>query len=264
MNALKQILAVTFAIAVVAIGTQRTVSLVLEMRHTDREQDARIDDLEQQLRDMRATADVDRAPHRPGPGDLWADDDVHPVPVAGSPASGPPDAWVTIVAFLDYQCPFCGRVQQTLADLRAHNPDVRIVVKHNPLSFHRQAMPAAVAAECANEQGAFWPLHRALFANQRSLDKFLSDVSWRRFDLDGQAMARCIAGSEAKAIVREDMDLARRMHAQGTPTFFVNGRRFVGAQPLEKFQQAVDRARTAAKASGIPAARYYADGVLAR
>ena len=77
------------------------------------------------------------------------------VPVGDSPVDGPADAWVTVVEFSDFQCPFCVRVQPTLAQvLPEYGPDVRHVFKHFPLSQHARAIPAAVAAECARAQGA--------------------------------------------------------------------------------------------------------------
>ena len=92
------------------------------------------------------------------------------LPVLDSPADGAADAWVTIVEFSDFECPFCARVQDTLAQVRlAYPASVRIVFKHFPLSFHALARPAAVAAQCAHAQGKFWEMHDAVFRNQGTL-----------------------------------------------------------------------------------------------
>lgn len=92
---------------------------------------------------------------------------VHAAPVADSPVRGPNDAWVTIVEWTDFQCPFCSRVVDTLQQVqRNYGTDVRVVVKMNPLPFHVRALAAANAAECAHEQGKFWAVHDALFKNQ--------------------------------------------------------------------------------------------------
>jgi protein-disulfide isomerase len=259
MYRLQPLVCFSIAAAAVAAGAWQTTSVVLEMRQRDHKQDAQIEELEQQVRDLRSPPSV-------APGDVGDDDDddVRGVPVGRSPVRGPDDAWVTIVAFTDYQCPFCNRVEATLAELLQANPDVRLVVKHNPLPFHVQAMPAAIAAECAHQQGAFWSVHPRLFAEQRGLEEFLQKAPWRSLDVDADALAACRASSKTKAIIEEELAMAQRLGARGTPGFFINGRRLSGAQPLASFQTAVDRARAEAKASGIPASRYYVDGVLAK
>src|SRR2546428_9709687 len=97
------------------------------------------------------------------------------VPVGGSPQLGPDDALVTLVVFSDFQCPFCARIEPTLAQLRdRYGADLRIVWKHNPLDFHTNAMPAAEATAEAFAQGGnptFWALHDRLFANAPNLDR---------------------------------------------------------------------------------------------
>ena len=92
------------------------------------------------------------------------------VPVGTSPVDGPADAWVTIVTFSDFECPYCGTVQPTLATvLPEFGADVRLVFKQFPLSIHRHARPAAVAATCAHAQGRFWEFHDLVFAEQAAL-----------------------------------------------------------------------------------------------
>lgn len=260
----RNFLILVFALAVIAIGTERTTHFVLAMRHGDQQQDARIDELETQLRDVRARLAPPEPAERPVLGDSNDDNAVYGVPVGASPVRGPSDAWVTVVAFLDYQCPYCGRVQTTLEQLQQANPDVRLVVKHHPLPFHNQALPAAIAVECAHEQGDFWAWHRALFDHQRDLEHVLAGTAGIAFNLDAGDMDRCRRGARAASVVADDAALAERMGASGTPSFFINGKKLVGAQPLEAFQRAVDVARIDAKRSGIAAADYYEQGVLAR
>ena len=88
------------------------------------------------------------------------------VPIGDSPQRGPADAWVTIVEFADFQCPFCAREAPVLEDaLAPYGADVRLVFKHFPLaSIHPYAQHAALAAECAGEQGMFWQMHDLLLA----------------------------------------------------------------------------------------------------
>jgi protein-disulfide isomerase len=92
------------------------------------------------------------------------------MPVGTSPSTGPADAWVTIVEFSDFECPYCAAVQGTLQSvLSTAGSDVRHVFKHFPLSFHAGARPTAIAAECARAQGRFWEFHDLVFARQSSL-----------------------------------------------------------------------------------------------
>jgi protein-disulfide isomerase len=88
-----------------------------------------------------------------------------PVPVDAAPVRGPADAWVTIVEFSDFECPFCRDAEPTLeAVVAAHPADVRLVYKEYPLPFHDRAMPAALAADCAGQQDKFWDMHDLLMS----------------------------------------------------------------------------------------------------
>jgi protein-disulfide isomerase len=201
-------------------------------------------------------------PVRPGQADPAI---VYAVPVADAPSRGPMDAPVTIVEFTDYQCPFCNRVEGTLAALRERYPnDVRVVVQHLPLPFHRYAFDAAVAAECAGDQDKFWEAHDVLFARGRELSEDNTPASVVRGinGIDRQRLDACVASDKARTRVAEDLRLAERFGARGTPNFFVNGRFLSGAQPLEKFVEAVERERALAHASGMPMSEYYRRTVL--
>jgi protein-disulfide isomerase len=169
---------------------------------------------------------------------------VYRVPVGRSPSLGNPAAPVTIVEFSDFQCPFCGRVQPTLQALREkYGADLRLVWKNLPLPFHPWAEPAAQAAlEVRAERGdaAFWQMHDAIFARQADLSE---DVLVDLAAAAGARPAAVRAAIQKHSHAREidaDADLADDFHADGTPHFFINGRRLVGARPQEKFQAIVD------------------------
>ena len=190
------------------------------------------------------------------------------VPVGNSPVDGPADAWVTIVTFSDFQCPYCGAVQPTLATvLPEFGGDVRLVFKHFPLSMHGRARPAAVAATCAHAQGRFWEFHDLVFGEQAALfggsdfEAALASVA-SRAGLDVTAWQACRSDQAPDAIVSADMDLGARLGIQGTPTFVVNGAAIVGAMPASTFRTAIEAARKRARASGVPAADYYDKVVL--
>jgi protein-disulfide isomerase len=168
---------------------------------------------------------------------------VYRVPVGTSPVRGPKDAAVTVVVFSDFQCPFCKRVEPTLDRLaQAHPKDVRIVWKHQPLSFHPRAVPAAhLAIEARAQKGdeGFWKAHDLLFESAPKLeDADLRDVAKRAGLNVDRAMAAVLA-KKHQTIVDQDVDLADDVQASGTPHFFINGKRLVGAQPYDKFEELV-------------------------
>ncbi len=164
------------------------------------------------------------------------------------PQKGPRNAPVTVVVFSDFQCPFCSRVEPSLTQLqKAYPADVRVVWKHLPLAMHPQAMPAALAAEAAREQGKFWEMHEALFQNQAQLSPDQYGVQARKLGLDMAKFQASSGAAATRARVEEDAKLGARVAPQGTPTLYVNCRQVVGAQPYEVFQKMVDEqlARTA-------------------
>lgn len=172
------------------------------------------------------------------------DTTVWQVPVGTSPVLGNANALVTMVVFSDFQCPFCSRVNPTLKALKSkYGDDLRIVFKHQPLSFHQRAEPAAqFASEAFKQQGhvGFWRAHDALFAQQRQLED--TDLAQLAGDLGlnvAQVM-RAIADHHHQQAIGADMGLAQDVGASGTPTMFVNGRKMVGAQPVENFVPIID------------------------
>ena len=157
------------------------------------------------------------------------------------PVRGPKVAPVTVVVFSDFQCPFCTRVEPTLAQLqKAYPNDVRVVWKNYPLPMHPQAMPAAIAAEAAREQGKFWEMHDLMFQNQAQLAPAQFEAWASQLGLDAKKFQAASASPAARARVEEDARLGARFAAQGTPTLYVNCRQVVGAQPYEVFQRMVD------------------------
>ncbi|HQR29552.1 MAG TPA: thioredoxin domain-containing protein [Anaeromyxobacteraceae bacterium] len=174
---------------------------------------------------------------------------------ADDPARGPQVAPVTVVIFSDFQCPFCSRVEPTLAQLQKTYPsDVRVVWKHLPLGMHPQAMPAAIAAEAAREQGKFWEMHDLMFQNQSKLGPAQYEAWAAELKLDPRRFQASVASPATRARVEEDARVGARVASQGTPTLYVNCRPVVGAQPYEAFQRVVDEelARAAElKKSGV-------------
>lgn len=166
------------------------------------------------------------------------------VPIDGSPIRGKSTALVTLVMFADFQCPFCRRVTPTVAALEAKYGDrLRLVFKQNPLPMHIRAEPAAqLAIEASVQKGdaAFWKAFQALFDQDGRLeDQDLSDLA-KTLGLDPRRVEKAIATHAHKDRIEKDQDLADDLQAAGTPHFFINGRRLVGAQPAEKFETIID------------------------
>jgi protein-disulfide isomerase len=187
------------------------------------------------------------------------------VPVGAAPARGSDAALVTIVEFSDFQCPYCKRVLETLEKVRTTYGDkVRIVWKNEPLPFHNRAEPAAELAMFAWKQkgnAGFWAAHDKLFASQPKLeDDDLAAIA-KGLGLDAHGAKQAIDTHKYKALIDADADLADDVRASGTPHFFINGHRLVGAQPFEKFQAVIDEELERAKARvarGTPAKGVYA------
>ena len=159
------------------------------------------------------------------------------------------EALVTLVEFSEFQCPFCSRINPTVAKvMETYGDKVRVVFKHNPLPFHKDAMPASEAALCAKDQGKFWEMHDKLFANQRALkaDNLTSYAT--ELGLDLGKFKKCMDSNTHKAQIEADMDLAGKVTARGTPNTFVNGRKLTGAKPFDEFKTVIDEELTKAEA----------------
>ncbi len=189
---------------------------------------------------------------------IWA------VPLGNAPARGPKTAQVTIVEFADFQCPFCKRSEETLKGLEAKYGDkIRFVWKDEPLPFHPRALPAAVLAREARAQKGdkgFWEVHDKLFASLPKLeDSDLADIA-KAAGLDSLKWHAHEKAETYTDDIEADTDLAESLEANGTPHFFINGRRLVGAQPAAKFEAIIDeeiRKADALIAAGTKATAVY-------
>jgi protein-disulfide isomerase len=119
---------------------------------------------------------------------------------------------------------------------------VRLVYKDFPLESHPAARTAAEAARCAGVAGRFWEYHDLLFIAQPAFSREDLLTYARRLDVEPSAFAVCLDGGRFRAAVDRDLQEGRALGVQGTPTFFVNGTRLVGAQPIETFRGAVEQA----------------------
>ncbi|HTP28635.1 MAG TPA: thioredoxin domain-containing protein, partial [Anaeromyxobacteraceae bacterium] len=131
------------------------------------------------------------------------------VPVGDSPQRGSSDAWVTVVEFADFECPFCRNEEPILIDTESlYGADLRLIFKYFPLtSIHPRAQAAAVAAECAGEQGKFWDMHDLLFTTALDDATLLADAR-QVPGLDVPAWQVCIGTSASASRVAADVALA--------------------------------------------------------
>ena len=146
-----------------------------------------------------------------------------------------------MIEFADFQCPYCLAAAPTVKKvMETYGDRIRLVYRNYPLPNHPQAQPAAEAAQCANEQGQFWPYHDRLFAEAGKLSD--ADLKKAAVDLglDAERFNACVDEHRYKAVVEADQQAGNEAGVNGTPAFFVNGRLLSGAQPFEAFKRVID------------------------
>ncbi|RYZ68467.1 MAG: hypothetical protein EOP08_00505, partial [Proteobacteria bacterium] len=189
---------------------------------------------------------------------------VFKVPVGTSPFRGKADALVTMVMFSDIQCPFCKKVEPTLKQIaETYGDKVRVVWKDEALPMHPRAVPAAnFTREARAQKGdkGFWDAHDALFESAPKLEDADFETVAGKLGLDVAKVMAAVKDNKYKKEIDLDGETADDFQASGTPHFFVNGRRLVGAQPFEKFKPIIDEEIKKAQdliAKGTPAAKVY-------
>jgi protein-disulfide isomerase len=166
------------------------------------------------------------------------------IPTEGYPSLGPDDAKITIVEFSDFQCPYCRRFHDETYKplLDAYPGQIRFVYRNLPLppTMHPDAMSAAVASLCANDQNAYWDYHEKLFSSE-----MLGEATYIQYaadlGLNIEEFTTCLSSGKHDQFIQQDMEFSSNLGVQSTPTFFVNGLALVGAQPLSSFQQLIDK-----------------------
>lgn len=166
---------------------------------------------------------------------------------------GPEDAELTVVEYLDFECPFCARATGMWNDLKQHfDGRIRYVVRHLPLDHvHPHARGAAIAAEAAARQGRFWEMHDVLFANQSALEATDLRRYAEQIGLDLDRYDEDIVDETLAQRVEEHARSAHDSGARGTPTFFLGGIRHRGPHDartmiaaLEAWEPTVERRRS--------------------
>jgi protein-disulfide isomerase len=162
---------------------------------------------------------------------------------------GPQDAPVTLVEYGDFECPYCGQAEPTVRELLADVGDLRYVWRHLPLTdVHARAQLAAEASEAAATQGAFWEMHDLLLHHQDALTAKDLVRYARELGLDVDRFTEDLRSHEHVDRIGADVDSADTSGVAGTPSFFINGHRHLGAYDIETLKRAVDAARAQATA----------------
>ncbi len=168
---------------------------------------------------------------------------VYDVSSADQPSWGATDAPITLIEFSDYQCPFCERFHQETYPLLKQNfgDKIRFVYRDFPLfQIHPDAENAAYAANCAFEQDKYWDYHDMLFNNQSNLA--ITDlVSYAdQLGMNADVFEQCLQTRKYAQQIAQDYQDGINLGVTGTPTFFINGRPIVGAQPYAVFADVIN------------------------
>ena len=163
------------------------------------------------------------------------------VDTANNPSVGPADAPVTVIEFSDFRCSFCKRFHDTTFDplLEQYGDQIQFVVRDYPI-FGQASYEAALASECAHDQDKFWEYYDSLFADQSTFtrDGFLARAE--SLELDVPTFTACFDDETHMQEIVADYQAGEALGVGGTPTFFVNGRPLVGAQPIDAFINVIE------------------------
>ncbi|MEM1348822.1 MAG: thioredoxin domain-containing protein, partial [Myxococcota bacterium] len=175
--------------------------------------------------------------------------------VDNSFTKGAKNAPVKIYEFSDFQCPFCSRANNTIQEVvKKYEGKVQLVFKAYPLPFHKEAEPAHRAAIAAGKQGKFWEMHDKFFANQGGMKgkgdagmQSMAEEYASELGLNMDKFKADYSSPEVAKQVKDEMAMGQKVGVRGTPNFFINGTRIVGAQLAPAFEAAIEEALKAKK-----------------
>jgi len=160
----------------------------------------------------------------------FSPDQVKQIDLEGSPTKGPDSAAVTIVEWADFECPACRAAKPMIDEVMQKYPSgVRLVFKHFPLAIHENAEKAARAAVAAQRQGKFWEMHQGLFDKEPPLNPPVLERIAKNVNLDLSVWKADLDSEAVADVVARDRKQGEEVELTGTPTIFINGRRFVSA-----------------------------------
>jgi protein-disulfide isomerase len=160
---------------------------------------------------------------------------------ADAPFRGPRDAQVTMVEYLDYGCGYCKRAHTTVEEImKRYDGKVRFVHRDYPLSPEGPTVNAARGVRCAGEQDKLWEFHADLLTNPGTFDSPDLGRRAKGLGLDEAKFASCLSSGRHDAAIEQSSADGQALGVASTPTFFINGRKIMGAQPLDAFVQVID------------------------
>ena len=160
--------------------------------------------------------------------EMEMDNKVWDIPDDGSPVFGNrKNPKLTIVEFTEFQCPYCSRIAPEIKKLMDKYPDkIKFVYKHFPLSFHTNAKPAAAASIAAQKQGKFWEFRYALAPHFKELSEETFVKVAKEVGLNVEQFKKdMVLDSTMEATINKDFELGMKVGVQGTPNFYINGKR---------------------------------------
>ncbi len=161
----------------------------------------------------------------------------------GEPSWGSSDAPITVVEYADFQCYYCGKARERIAELKKiYGKKLHIVYKNYPLPMHAEARPASEAGLCVNEQGSdkFWKFYDIIFDNQKSWTKDDFKDYAKKVGADVKKFEECFDAKKYSAQIDASLAEGQKLGVSSTPSFFVNSQLVKGAQPISEFREIID------------------------
>jgi protein-disulfide isomerase len=161
----------------------------------------------------------------------------------GEPVWGNNDAPITVVEYADFQCYYCGKARERIAELKKlYGKKLRIVYKNFPLPMHTEARPAAEAGMCVHEQGSdkFWKFYDIVFDNQKTWTKDDFKEYAKKAGADVKKFEECFDAKKYSAQIDASLAEGQKLGVNSTPSFFVNSQLVKGAQPISEFREIID------------------------
>jgi len=225
-------------------ASSRESAGVVALLQRQTEMELRIAALETKLTKLQGSIDQKgsggNARQAPPPEDLST---VYDIAVDHSYVKGNKRAPVTIVEFVDFQCPFCARFHPPVIEvLKVYPKKVNYMVKNFPLDFHPQAKPAAKAAFAAGEQGKYWEMVDALLENGSSLSEAKFSELAENLGLNVKKFLADYKNKDRQweDYIQKDITMASQVNVRGTPTFYINGKK-TNARDVNSFKREIDQ-----------------------
>jgi protein-disulfide isomerase len=166
---------------------------------------------------------------------------VLPVDTRGDRHLGPDHAPITIVEFSDFECPYCRQSAKILQEVtQLYGDRIRVVYRDYLGPSHGHALRAAEASRCAGAQGKFWEYHDLLFDHQSQGNGWDFALLATQLGLQQNEFEKCLQSGQFREQIAQDLQAGLKLGITSTPTFFINGRPLVGAQPVASFQALID------------------------